>query len=167
MMSGQVIDAGAICLDLALQDVRGLDLLAHFLEKEPSVPIIALAPESELGLAHEAMRAGAYDFLTKPLDRDRLEYTVRRAIDRRLLVRAVDRFAHEVEARHAGDELALANGSCSCETLNLRELERMAIDKALKAANGSVGKAAKLLGMGRATLYRRLAETGVQAAKAE
>src|SRR5262249_10299358 len=38
----------------------------------------------------------------------------------------------------------------------LAELERRAIDKALKATNGSVEKAAKLLGMGRATLYRRL-----------
>jgi DNA-binding NtrC family response regulator len=40
--------------------------------------------------------------------------------------------------------------------LNLRELERAAITRALKLAGGSVGKAAKLLGIGRATLYRRL-----------
>jgi DNA-binding NtrC family response regulator len=42
----------------------------------------------------------------------------------------------------------------------LRELERQAIERALKATHGSVGKAAKLLGMGRATLYRRLATLG-------
>lgn len=40
----------------------------------------------------------------------------------------------------------------------LRELERREIEKALKVTNGSVLKAAKLLGMGRATLYRRLGE---------
>jgi DNA-binding NtrC family response regulator len=40
----------------------------------------------------------------------------------------------------------------------LKELERREIKKALRATNGSVGKAAKLLGIGRATLYRRLAE---------
>jgi DNA-binding NtrC family response regulator len=43
------------------------------------------------------------------------------------------------------------------EILPLRELERRAIQKALRATQGSVGKAAKLLGIGRATLYRRIA----------
>jgi DNA-binding NtrC family response regulator len=42
--------------------------------------------------------------------------------------------------------------------LSLRELETQAIRGALEASGGSVGKAAKMLGIGRATLYRRLAE---------
>ncbi|MGE3675981.1 MAG: helix-turn-helix domain-containing protein [Polyangiaceae bacterium] len=40
----------------------------------------------------------------------------------------------------------------------LRELERRAIAHALMVADGNVGQAARLLGIGRATLYRRLAE---------
>ena len=43
------------------------------------------------------------------------------------------------------------------EILPIRELERRAIRSALRATGGSVEKAARLLGMGRATLYRRLA----------
>lgn len=43
-------------------------------------------------------------------------------------------------------------------TLNLRELERIAIAQALEASGGSVERAAQTLGIGRATLYRRLAE---------
>jgi len=43
------------------------------------------------------------------------------------------------------------------EILPLRELERRAIQRALRVTQGSVGKAAKLLGIGRATLYRRIA----------
>jgi DNA-binding NtrC family response regulator len=46
------------------------------------------------------------------------------------------------------------------EIVPLRELERRAIRRALKAANGSVARAAKLLGIGRATLYRRLSTIG-------
>jgi transcriptional regulator of acetoin/glycerol metabolism len=46
----------------------------------------------------------------------------------------------------------------SLPTLNIRELERLAIEQAMKQASGSVAKAAKLLGIGRATLYRRLHE---------
>ena len=44
------------------------------------------------------------------------------------------------------------------ENLTLPELERREIRRALQATNGSVGKAAKLLGLSRATLYRRLSE---------
>jgi len=52
---------------------------------------------------------------------------------------------------------ASTNGHVENEILPLRELERRAIQRALRATQGSVGKAAKLLGIGRATLYRRIA----------
>ncbi|MCK6545254.1 DNA-binding response regulator [Myxococcota bacterium] len=156
LLSLTSIDASAICLDVALQDVSGLELLAHFGAIAPEASVIALLPETDLETAHAAMKKGAYDYVTKPLDRERLEYAVRRAVDRRGLVRTIVRLEQD---RLRADAGAMADGDdCSCEVLNLRDLERMAIDKALKAAGGSVGRAAKLLGMGRATLYRRLAE---------
>jgi transcriptional regulator of acetoin/glycerol metabolism len=43
----------------------------------------------------------------------------------------------------------------------LEEMERRAITRALRAANGSVGKAARMLGMSRATMYRRIAAFGM------
>ena len=43
------------------------------------------------------------------------------------------------------------------EVMPLRELERHAIQRALRVTRGSVGRAAKLLSIGRATLYRRIA----------
>lgn len=42
-------------------------------------------------------------------------------------------------------------------TLNLKELEKLAVEEALRRAGGRVAKAARILGIGRATLYRRLA----------
>jgi DNA-binding NtrC family response regulator len=50
-----------------------------------------------------------------------------------------------------------ANDSGEDEVVPLHELERRAIQRALRVTHGSVGKAAKLLGIGRATLYRRIA----------
>jgi transcriptional regulator of acetoin/glycerol metabolism len=50
-----------------------------------------------------------------------------------------------------------ARASGDSDILPLRELERRAIQRALRFTQGSVGKAAKLLGIGRATLYRRIA----------
>lgn len=48
------------------------------------------------------------------------------------------------------------------DVIPLRELERRAIAHALQATLGNVGRAARLLGIGRATLYRRLAEPGAK-----
>lgn len=47
------------------------------------------------------------------------------------------------------------------ENLNLQDIEKRAIEKALLISNGSVSRAAKLLGIGRTTLYRRLNELGL------
>jgi DNA-binding NtrC family response regulator len=55
-------------------------------------------------------------------------------------------------------------GPCPGAVVPLRELERREILKALTVTNGSVTKAAKLLGLGRATLYRRLGELRIQLA---
>lgn len=44
----------------------------------------------------------------------------------------------------------------------LKELERREIEKALRVTKGSVGKAAKLLGIGRATLYRRVEQFSIR-----
>jgi DNA-binding NtrC family response regulator len=52
-------------------------------------------------------------------------------------------------------------------TLQLRELERMAIELALEQTKGRIASAAKLLGLGRATLYRRLIEAGMKVDLAE
>lgn len=49
-------------------------------------------------------------------------------------------------------------GLLESDVIPLRELERRAIRHALEVTQGNVGRAAQLLGIGRATLYRRLAE---------
>jgi transcriptional regulator of acetoin/glycerol metabolism len=51
--------------------------------------------------------------------------------------------------------------------LSLAELEKMAIAEAVRASAGNIGKAAKLLGIGRSTLYRRLLELGMESAPGE
>jgi transposase len=61
-------------------------------------------------------------------------------------------------------KLSLASRASQIETiptLNVSDLEELAITRALTEAGGSVGKAAKLLGIGRATLYRRVEAFGL------
>lgn len=109
-------------------------------------PVIAFVGGTDGAI--DALRAGAYDTICEPLDRERVEVAVRRARERQELARRVKALQSELE-KNGGDEI-----------VPLRELERRAIEKALHATRGSVEKAARMLGMGRATLYRRLATMG-------
>jgi DNA-binding NtrC family response regulator len=130
--------------DLACADASRLpSLVAAIRSRNVDVPVIALVPNIDAGV--EAMRAGAYDIVCEPIDRDRLEGAIRRAHERQELRRRCRTLQKQLE----GDEI-----------VPLRELERRAIEKALAATRGSVEKAARMLGMGRATLYRRLATMG-------
>src|SRR5690606_32201531 len=98
--------------------------------------------------SREALEAGAYDFVPQPLDTATLLRAVEHAVEKRQLTLEV----HELRAG-----LITHKDEDGDAVVPLRELERQAIARALKATKGSVTKAAKLLGIGRATLYRRLA----------
>ncbi len=62
----------AILSDVVLPDLSGLDLLAKFRAGDGAPPVILITAHGTIDLAVEAMKGGALDFLTKPLDYDRL-----------------------------------------------------------------------------------------------
>jgi DNA-binding NtrC family response regulator len=161
--------SAAVCLDLRLDDMPGLAVLDALRARDPDLPVIVVSGDQDTETVEEAMRAGAYDYVLKPFDRDRLRYAVRRAFERRALVASLHKLREEASERNdsappgdapASGRAGLLESSTPPEasTLNLRDLERQAIARALEVSGGSVGKAAKLLGIGRATLYRRLSE---------
>ncbi len=72
--------------DLILMDVRmavmdGIDALKRIKSYNPAIPIIIMTAYSSVESAVEAMKAGAYDYLTKPLDFDELKLTIERALE--------------------------------------------------------------------------------------
>ncbi|MCF8024677.1 MAG: sigma-54 dependent transcriptional regulator [Desulfobacteraceae bacterium] len=72
--------------DLILMDVRmavmnGIDALIKIKSYNPAIPIIIMTAYSSVESAVEAMKAGAYDYLTKPLDFDELKLTIERALE--------------------------------------------------------------------------------------
>jgi len=69
--------------DVRLGDVSGMDLLSLWKRRQPSTQIILLTGYSSVNAAVEAMKAGAYDYLTKPINPDELLLIVRRAIETR------------------------------------------------------------------------------------
>ena len=75
-------DPQAILLDLKMPRLDGLQSLDTAQELAPEVPVIVITAYGEVRSAVQAMKLGAYDFITKPFDNDELLYSVKRALER-------------------------------------------------------------------------------------
>ena len=71
-----------LLMDLWLGDVTGLQLLARFQERAGHVPVVFLSGEADVSSSVQAMKAGAIDFLEKPVDDGALLEAVIRAVAR-------------------------------------------------------------------------------------
>ncbi len=69
----------AVLSDVKMPGIDGLELLPKIRQALPSLPVIMISGHGTLETAIEATRRGAFDFLEKPLDRDRLLLTIRNA----------------------------------------------------------------------------------------
>lgn len=96
-------------IDLVLPGMRGFDLLKAIRERDPDTICIIITGYATVDLAVQAIKAGAYDFLTKPFTADVLLMTVRHGLERRRLtmearrLQEIERQAQELA--HAKEEL--------------------------------------------------------------
>jgi DNA-binding NtrC family response regulator len=81
----QRTDIDLILLDIFMPEMNGLELLEKIYAEYPSIPVIVITAVNEVQIALKAIKLGAYEFITKPPDTDRLLLTIRRALDTKLL----------------------------------------------------------------------------------
>jgi two-component system nitrogen regulation response regulator NtrX len=89
-----------IFLDVKMPGMDGLDVLARLREEDPTALVVMISGHGTIETAVEATRKGAYDFLEKPLDTDRLLVTLRRALELKGLTRTMADLKSQVESRH-------------------------------------------------------------------
>jgi two-component system nitrogen regulation response regulator NtrX len=114
---GEAIQAYAdLRPDLVFMDVKrarmdGLEALDRIREHDPAACVVMISGHGNIETAVEATRRGAYDFLEKPLDTDRLLLTIRNALQQRGLVQENARLRGEVESRYeiVGRSFAIRN----------------------------------------------------------
>jgi len=97
-----------IIADLRMPKMSGDELLKKVSSAYPTVPVIILTGHGTVDNAVQAMRNGAYDFLTKPVNLERLGLLVKRALGRRELARRHQELQEEVsrlERRRSGELL--------------------------------------------------------------
>jgi two-component system response regulator HydG len=77
------LPADVVITDLDMPGMNGMQLLGELRARDPGLPVIVVTSASELSAAVAAMRAGAVDYVAKPVDIDALSLVIGRAIEHR------------------------------------------------------------------------------------
>jgi DNA-binding NtrC family response regulator len=110
-----------VLLDIEMPFKSGLQVLEELRQRGVAATVIMITAYGTVERAVEAMKQGAYDFITKPFDLDHIALTVEKALEREKLKRGIERFTQE-----AGERYRLVAG----ESPKMRQ----AIEMARKAA---------------------------------
>ncbi|HTP79897.1 MAG TPA: sigma-54 dependent transcriptional regulator [Bacteroidota bacterium] len=89
----------AVLLDVKMAGMDGLEVLNRIRKRSSDLPVVMISGHGSIETAVEATKLGAYDFLPKPLDRDKLLVTVRNALQQSMLAREYQRLEESVEGR--------------------------------------------------------------------
>jgi FixJ family two-component response regulator len=136
---------GCIVVDLSMPDLNGLELQRALAGSIDPRPVVFISGQGSITSSVDAMKAGAVDFLTKPIDETTLLGAVRAAIEK-------DRAAREVRASRAAIEARLA-------TLTPREhdvLQLVVAGRLNKQIGAELGTAEKTVKVHRARMMRKM-----------
>jgi len=88
-------DFSLVILDIGLPGINGLEVLELVKQRHPALPVIMLTGNQEAGIAVKAMKLGAYDFMNKPVEVERLQVVIANALKTTLLEKEVTRLTRK------------------------------------------------------------------------
>jgi len=91
--------------DLKMPGLSGLDLLRRIRADDPQITVIIITAFGTVQNAVEAMKAGAYDYITKPIDHDQLEMVIGRAMEHRTLLDEVRNLRAALDEKYGFDNI--------------------------------------------------------------
>lgn len=100
-----------VLLDVKMPGMNGLEILAKILSEPPYTPVIMISGQSNFETVVQAIKKGAFDFIEKPIDPDRLLVTIKNAIDKQNLQAENEYLSHELQEnfRMIGKSRAMHN----------------------------------------------------------
>jgi len=120
-----------IITDIILPGTDGLKLLELIKEHSPSTDVIFCTSYSGVESAVKALKAGAYDYLIKPIETDTINYTVRRCLDQRSI------YEENAELKDTMELIAACKNIST--TFDLDKISKFALDVMLKETKASTG----------------------------
>jgi two-component system NtrC family response regulator len=107
-----------VMTDFRMPGMNGLDVVKNVKERNPLIDIILMTAYGDIDLAVNAMKSGAYDFLTKPIDLDQLELMLEKIDERRMIVEENRRLRESLEHQISFDEI-VSTSTAMEKVLNL------------------------------------------------
>lgn len=145
-----------VLLDIKMAGMDGLKVLRAIKEKHPDLPVVMISGHGTIETAVEATKLGAFDFLPKPLDRERLLITVRNAIQTKVLMTEV----RQMKERSDGKDAILGQSPKIKDVL--AAIERVAPTEARVMIVGENGSGKELVARAVHRLSRRSAQPLVE-----
>ena len=140
LLSTDAIDA--VVTDLQMPGEDGVGIIADAKKHQDGIPVIVLTGVGTVADAVQAIKAGAFDFLQKPVDADRLLRLVRHATEKKHLVREVRRLRERVKGRDEPQRLA---GSSARMQAIRKLIEQVAPTEATVLVTGESGTGKELV----------------------
>ena len=89
-----------VLLDLRMPKMGGIEVLRALHKEAIDVPVIVITAHGSVETAVEAMKEGACDFITKPIDANHFDIVVRKALEREGLKRELELFSEDADKRY-------------------------------------------------------------------
>jgi two-component system, NtrC family, nitrogen regulation response regulator NtrX len=89
-----------VLCDIKMPNMDGMEVLAKIEELHPEIPVLMISGHGNIDTAVEAIKKGAYDFIEKPLDLNRLLVTIRNALERKDLVVETKRLRKKINRQY-------------------------------------------------------------------
>jgi DNA-binding NtrC family response regulator len=90
-----------ILMDQKMPGMNGIEATSLIKEKRPEMTVIILTAHASIELAVEAIKKGAYDYLSKPFDNEELLIIIRRALERKLLTAEISQLKKELQEKYS------------------------------------------------------------------
>jgi len=161
-------------LDMRMTNMNAIHIISIVKNHRPDFPIIIMTEYGNNAYAAEAIKAGANDFVTKPVSIERLGLSIASALRISNLCKVIEKLEKQLSDGKTTNQLNSMTASplypsnfaisepspvqSDGRVKKLRALEEDAIRFALNVCGGSMSKAARSLGIGRSTLYRKIDE---------
>ena len=130
-----------IC-DIKMPKVNGLEVLESVVESSPNIPVIMISAYGTVDTAIEAMKRGAYDYVTKPFKKDEILLTLKKAEERERLRRENQFLRQEVEKKYSFENII--GKSIQMQEV-FRKIEKIASYKTTVLVTGESGTGKELV----------------------